>query len=56
MTDSHYDAIVIGSGAGGAAVAYRLVLAGLNVLMLEKGDELPKDGSTLSTQRVVRER
>jgi choline dehydrogenase-like flavoprotein len=56
MTESQYDAIIIGSGAGGAAAAYRLALAGLNVLMLEKGDYLPKDGSTLSTQRVVHER
>jgi choline dehydrogenase-like flavoprotein len=45
--------IIVGSGAGGAAAAYRLVLAGLNVLVLEKGAPLPHDGSTLDDERVV---
>ena len=47
------DAIVIGSGAGGAAAAHRLVAAGWRVLMLEKGMPLPTDGSTLDVKRVV---
>src|SRR5512142_2139916 len=55
MNASQYDAIVIGSGAGGAASAYRLVQGGLKVLLLEKGDHLPVDGSTLDIQRVVHE-
>ena len=54
MNDSNYDAIIIGSGAGGAAAAYQLVRAGLKVLLLEKGTALPRDGSTLDVQRVVR--
>ena len=45
--------IIVGSGAGGAAAAYRLVLADLNVLVLEKGAPLPRDGSTLDDERVV---
>jgi len=45
--------IIVGSGAGGAAAAYRLVLAGLNVLVLEKGAPLPRDGTTLDDERVV---
>jgi choline dehydrogenase-like flavoprotein/catechol 2,3-dioxygenase-like lactoylglutathione lyase family enzyme len=49
------DAIVIGSGAGGAAAAYRLVQGGLQVLLLEKGTYLPTDGSTLDLRRVVQE-
>ena len=53
MSSPQYDAIVIGSGAGGAAAAYRLVLGGLRVLLLEKGDYLPTDGSTLDIRRVV---
>ena len=44
-----HDVIVVGSGAGAAAAAYRLVKRGLSVLMLEKGKALPRDGSTLST-------
>jgi len=55
MNASQYDAIVIGSGAGGAATAYRLVQGGLKVILLEKGDHLPIDGSTLDIQRVVHE-
>jgi choline dehydrogenase-like flavoprotein len=47
------DAIVVGSGAGGAAAAYRLVMSGLRVLHLEKGNRLPTDGSTLDVERVV---
>lgn len=32
-----YDAIVVGSGAGGGTVAYRLTSSGLKVLLLEQG-------------------
>jgi choline dehydrogenase-like flavoprotein len=53
MNQQHYDAIVIGSGAGGTATAYRLVLGGLHVALLEKGAHLPVDGSTLDIGRVV---
>jgi choline dehydrogenase-like flavoprotein len=55
MTPRQYDAIVIGSGAGGTAAAYRLTLGGMNVALLEKGDHLPTDGSTLDIRRVVHE-
>lgn len=55
MTTQTYDAIVIGSGAGGSAVAYALVNAGKRVLILEKGGQLPRDGSTLDVQRVFRQ-
>jgi choline dehydrogenase-like flavoprotein len=55
MSAQDYDAIVIGSGAGGAAAAYRLAMGGLNVALLEKGNHLPTDGSTLDIQRVVHE-
>jgi choline dehydrogenase-like flavoprotein len=47
------EVIVIGSGAGGAAAAYALAKRGLRVLILEKGPELPRDGSTLDIDRVV---
>ncbi len=55
MTDRHYDVIIVGSGAGGAAAAYQLVRAGLRVALLEKGPRLPKDGSTLDVRRVIQQ-
>lgn len=55
MTGLDPDAIIIGSGAGGAAVAYALVKAGKRVLLLEKGGHLPRDGSTLDVNEVFKE-
>lgn len=37
-----WDAVVIGSGFGGAMVAHRLVEAGAKVLMIERGDWVPR--------------
>jgi choline dehydrogenase-like flavoprotein len=54
MTETpQFDVIIIGSGAGGAAAAYRLVLAGFKVALVEKGAALPHDGSTLDNAKVV---
>ncbi len=54
MTDK-YDVIAVGSGAGGASVAYKLIEAGRRVLVLEKGAHLPRDSSTLDTKKVFKE-
>jgi len=35
--DTHFDAIVIGSGFGGSVMAYRLAEAGRRVCVLERG-------------------
>lgn len=48
-----FDAIVVGSGAGGCAAAYRLASAGLRVAIVEKGQQLPRDASTLDFDKVV---
>ena len=48
-----YDYIIIGSGAGGSAAAYRLAKAGKRVLLAEKGRALPADGSTLDFNQVI---
>jgi choline dehydrogenase-like flavoprotein len=55
MSSERYDVIIVGSGAGGAAAAYKLARAGCRVLMLEKGKHLPTDGSTLDTRQVFKE-
>jgi len=52
MGKQQWDALIIGSGAGAAAAAYSLVHAGKSVLMLEKGEYLPTDGSTLDVGKV----
>ena len=49
-----YDVIIIGSGAGGSAAAYHLTQTGKQVLLLEKGLPLPRDGSTLDVDTVMR--
>jgi choline dehydrogenase-like flavoprotein len=49
----NYDVIIIGSGAGSSAAAYKLVNANKTVLLVEKGKELPKDGSTQDYQKVI---
>jgi choline dehydrogenase-like flavoprotein len=41
--DQHYDVIVIGSGAGGGTLTHRLAPTGKRVLLLERGDYLPRE-------------
>ncbi|MCX4908930.1 GMC oxidoreductase [Streptomyces sp. NBC_00878] len=41
--DQHYDVIIIGSGAGGGTLAHRLAPTGKRVLILERGDYLPRE-------------
>ena len=42
-----YDAIIVGSGAGGGTAAQRLTAAGLDVALLEAGPELVPGGPDL---------
>jgi choline dehydrogenase-like flavoprotein len=39
----HYDVIIIGSGAGGGTLAYKLAPSGKKILILERGDYLRRE-------------
>jgi choline dehydrogenase-like flavoprotein len=39
----HYDVIVVGTGAGGGTIAHRLAATGKRILLLERGDYLPRE-------------
>jgi choline dehydrogenase-like flavoprotein len=47
-----YDAIIIGTGAGGGPLAMQLALAGKNILILERGPFLPQEKLNWDTQAV----
>jgi choline dehydrogenase-like flavoprotein len=51
MTD-HYDLIVIGSGAGGGTLIHRLAPSGKRILLLERGDWLPREPQNWLAQDV----
>lgn len=41
MNESHFDAVIVGSGFGGSVMAYRLAEAGLSVCVMERGKTYP---------------
>jgi choline dehydrogenase-like flavoprotein len=51
MTD-HYDVIVIGSGAGGGTLTYALAPTGKRILLLERGDFLPREPQNWDSKSV----
>ena len=54
MSDDHYDVIIIGTGAGGGTLAHRLAPAGKRVLLLERGDYLPRERDNWDSTRGLR--
>jgi choline dehydrogenase-like flavoprotein len=48
----HYDVIVIGSGPGGASLAQRLAPGGKRILLIERGDYLPRSPANWDSQTV----
>ena len=48
----HYDVIIIGSGPGGATVAHRLAPTGKRILLIERGDYLPRSRANWDAQTV----
>src|SRR5829696_5744219 len=52
MNNNHYDVIIIGTGAGGGTLAYRLAPSGKKILLLERGDYVPRERDNWSTLAV----
>lgn len=50
--NGHYDVIVIGSGPGGAAFAQRIAPSGKSILLIERGDYLPRSPANWDAQNV----
>jgi len=50
---THYDVIVIGTGAGGGTLAYTLAPSGKRILMIERGDFVRREKENWSSQAVV---
>ena len=48
----HYDAIIIGTGAGGGTLAHTLAKAGKRILVLERGPFLPREQQNWDTTSV----
>jgi choline dehydrogenase-like flavoprotein len=50
--NNHYDVIIIGTGAGGGTLAYKLAPSGKKILLLERGDYVPREKDNWSTRAV----
>ncbi|MGH8802083.1 MAG: GMC family oxidoreductase N-terminal domain-containing protein, partial [Casimicrobiaceae bacterium] len=52
MPDAHFDLIVIGSGPGGATLVHRLAPTGKRILLIERGDYLPRSVDNWNPHKV----
>jgi choline dehydrogenase-like flavoprotein len=52
MADNEYDVIIIGTGAGGGTLAYRLAPSGKRILLLERGGFLRREPENWSSKAV----
>ncbi|MEO0928267.1 MAG: GMC family oxidoreductase, partial [Cyanobacteria bacterium J06643_13] len=52
MNNEHYDVIIIGTGAGGGTLARVLAPSGRKILVLERGNFLPKEKVNWDSQEV----
>lgn len=49
---AHFDVIIIGSGAGGGTLAWKLAPSGRRILLLERGDYVPREPANWNTRAV----
>ena len=52
MTATAYDVVIIGSGAGGGTVAQSLASSGARILLLERGDYVPREAENWNPSAV----
>ena len=52
MSATHYDVIIIGTGAGGGTLAWKLAPSGLRILILERGGFVPREKANWSSRAV----
>lgn len=52
MIDGRFDVIIVGSGPGGGALAHRLAPTGKRILILERGDYLPRERDNWDSKAV----
>ncbi len=50
---TRYDVIIIGTGAGGGTLAYRLAASGKRILLLERGEYVPREKANWSPRAVA---
>src|SRR5262244_3028842 len=50
--NNQHDVIIIGTGAGGGTLAYSLASSGKKILLLERGDYVPREKDNWSTRAV----
>lgn len=50
---SHYDVIIIGTGAGGGTLAWRLAPSGRKILLIERGTWIPREKQNWDSHAVV---
>jgi choline dehydrogenase-like flavoprotein len=51
-SDTHYDIIIIGTGAGGGTLAYALAPSGKRILILERGGYVPREKDNWDSRAV----
>jgi choline dehydrogenase-like flavoprotein len=49
---THYDVVIIGTGAGGGTLARHLAPSGKRILLLERGGWLPREPQNISADEV----
>lgn len=50
--ETNYDVIIIGTGAGGGTLAWKLAPSGKRILLVERGDYVPRERENWSTKAV----